>query len=222
MYRGSKILVDNLPPRETSLEPAESTQNRATKLSRMASLGSLTRKSKSKLEMEGIGLEDEQSTEENIHVQTKATSPPLVPDKELPVPLPYRLTFKSRTVGSGFALSSMARYVKVKYILGYNAQNIEISVYSDSSGARRMFVDMVEVARESCMHGDWMFTHFVPLQTKSVDMSTRQGVAIKAVVHKDQKVALFADGFPVQKLRRSSPHAIGSPPPDLALRISIG
>ena len=132
------------------------------------------------------------------------TEPRLKPE---PPPLPYRLTFKYKKSSK----NPWSRHKTVTYELGFNSVNVLVKVEAFESGLRRVFINGEDVVREQANGEEWTFNHF--FSDKPPGATPRLGTLLKVVVKPNLAVHLFADGFPVEKLRRSSVYSKGSPPP---------
>jgi len=126
-----------------------------------------------------------------------------------PPPLPYRLTFKNRKSTT----NPWSKHKTVTYVLGFNSVNVTVTVEVFTSGLRRVFVNGEEVTRQKVPCGEWQYSHFFTDQNSYNPSHKSLGTTLKLVVQEDQTVALFADGFPVERLRRSSEVVKGSPSP---------
>jgi len=136
---------------------------------------------------------------------------PMESAKPQPPPLPYRLTFKNRKDST----NAWSGHKTVEFQLGFNAVTIAIKVESFFSGLRRVYVNNEEVVCDKVKEGgkEWSFSHFFSDQNSYNPSHKRLGTILKVVVTSDQTISLFADGFPVECLRRSSVLEKGSPPP---------
>jgi hypothetical protein len=199
MLRQSKVAVLN------SQEPLKGETLKVSMPSPLMMLLKLTRSGR----RGGAAASDKENGKVLAPIRTVLDPKPQGGLRPTPPPLPYRLTFKSRRSKKNV----WSRHKTVTYDLGFRATTVKVKIQAFESRLRRVFINGEEVTRCVANEPEWTFSYFYTDRTDAEIGENRQGVVLKVIVRNDLSVSLFADGFPVEKLRRSSAFIKGSPPP---------
>jgi len=201
MFRASQIVTEENENANKSYRQDQAPQQRLSVkvpslvrlLSRSLSTGSLRKRNEDDYENQQLAPI---TVVREINGQEQDSPQPAPP------PLPYRLTFKDMTV----KYNQWSRHKTVCYWLGFNSNTVRVRIEIFQTGLRRLFINEQEVIRETVTSAEWSYHH---LYTDS----SENAAVIKVVVKEDSSVALYADDFLVENLRRSSCKIQGSPLP---------